>query len=414
MHFVHCCCADVAACQGGAIFAKSYQMLPAAKQSNRGLLRIQGSHLTNNTSGFGGALCCWHCRAEVKESSIGGNLALYTLKEWYGHDKMLGHETPNLYIPGLGGALAAVFDKFNSFVVVGNDTTLERNAAQMLGGAVYMYSSDECSKSGDKWNATVAQYGLEHYVAACGMYFSYQSDGAGENKAMLGGDVLAWTGQSNYSPCCSNANGSMMTCSSEGEAASGCDDGRGGEPAANNLIATLPAQVLVYNTSCLPNGTQFRPNETVSQALDDCLLGFSKAPGSTSLYNDSFQKRPVRLYSGHQLNITAVVIDGYSNVMDVSKSDEARLARFLNRGDGQIGGAEDLANQAVQALSDPQLMVEKTHPDLFVIGKLTRELQTTASFTDVALQPVVRPVENAPYSFALKAGEGSSILRQVS
>ena len=430
------CCNTSAAAQGGAIFSKALQMLPSAVSSGRGLVSITRSRLTNNTSGFGGALCCWHCRAEIKGSSIIGNYALYTLDEWYGYDKMLGNDKQR-YVEGVGGAIAAVFDQHNSFVVVGNDTILEENAAQMLGGAVYMYAIDndekKCNVSAknDVWDEVVEQYGVvEGPIRPCEV--SFPSSMEGKNKAVMGGNVLAWTGQPVYKACCSSVDGSVMKCTEGPQGPPVCDAANSTQKA---MLGTLPAQVLVYNTSCLDvmspcsktaalsaagDSCWFAPAVDINITFDECLLGFSDAPAVVNSSYDYSRRSNMtlgRLYSGGQLNITAIVIDGYRKVMNVSNPTQDQLTGLVNSGSGrtdQPGHTAGAAQAAAVVVRSPELNLTQTDPGLFVIGDLTQPLGVTAQFWDLSLQPVQRPTNNANHNFSIIAGQESNMLRQVS
>ena len=353
---------------------------------------------------------------------------------------MLGDQNKELYVPGVGGAIAAVFDLHNSFVVVGNETSLESNVAQYLGGAVYMYSDEkECniSTKNDAWDQIMTQYGGgEGAVRPCEVSFPSNTDGG--NEAVLGGQVLAWAGQPAYKTCCSSADGSVMQCAEGPRTPPEC--GNAGKGTGASLFVTLPAQVLVYNTSCLnltrPCSKYEKLSAAGSEAIgldcwlqrdsgvedkyDGCLLGFSEAPAySNSRFNETYHAKLKlgRLYSGWQLDLTAVVIDGYGRVMSMSKPNQGRAVELADPDPGH-GGQFDHVPAAVAAaaasITPPLLNLAQTDTGLFVIGNLTASLGLTAQFRDLSLQPVKPPRENYNYSFALVAGEGSSILRQVS
>ena len=398
------------------MFIWSHQKLPLAQ----GLVNVTNCTITGNTSPFGGAVCCWRCRAAIRNSSFESNLALNTLEKWSGNNKMLGNSDQELYVAGVGGAVAAVFDGHRSFVVIDNETRLETNAAQMLGGAVYTYSKEkECNVGdSDKWDPN-AHYGFApDTVRACGV--SFLSGEEGGNKASLGGDILAWSGQGVYKACCSSADSSAVQCS-EGPKQPVCSAGTG----ADQLYATLPAQVVAYNTYCLDEirscselatSCWFSPAEPVGTEFDRCVMGFSDAVDSR--FNKTFNSwQQARTYSGWQLSITAIVIDGYEKVMNLSNPDQRQLVELVqlaNPGPGQgaAKAAEWAANTAT--FKPPQLQIKPASSDLFVIGDLVAPLAVTAQFLDLALQPVVPPRETfASYNFTLFHQEGGTILRQV-
>jgi hypothetical protein len=157
------------------------------------------------------------------------------------------------------------------------------------------------------------------------------------------------------------------------------------------------------------------------------LLGFTEAP---DLVTKRFNKtghalQRGRLYSGGQLDITAVVIDGHSNVMNASNPDKKQLVGLVeNHGLGQdhlLGrmpaGAEEVAAWAAEPnVTQPNRfeLVKQANSSLFVIGNLTAPLGVTAQFFNLSLQPVDPPrAKSVKYGFELFPGQNSTILRQV-
>ena len=351
---------------------------------------------------------------------------------------------------GVGGGIAAVFEQKKSFVFLGDNTTLAGNVAQMLGGGVYMYSkSDGCkTDTSDGWDPAELFQLPQGAVKQCGVSFSGTRGLKDGNDAFLGGKVLAWTGQAAFQVCCGSENGTDIVCSKGSQPEPICPvTGQGDKP--SDLYATLPAQLLAYNKSCLcevyarGNGSHpptpaaaecglgdflFEAGKPVRDSFDKCLLGASSAPERGEFKNkSSVDSQAVRLYSGAQVNITAVVVDGYHSVMDLTTPAKDELVMLINHdlpgptGSqlNQTAAAEGYSQAAAAwAVNDKILqpaMVQLQQKDsrLFVIGNLTVPLGVTAAFTDLALQPVIAPRANMNYSFNLTAGEKSNILRQV-
>jgi hypothetical protein len=130
-----------AALQGGAIFAKSLQSLP----SGQGLVKILNTRIVNNTSSFGAGVACWDCRAVILNTSIVGNVAIHTLPAWvWVNNEMIGSKNHNLdlHVKGVGGAVAAAFESSKTFVYIDQDSTIEGNRAQTVGGAIYVYKKE--------------------------------------------------------------------------------------------------------------------------------------------------------------------------------------------------------------------------------------------------------------------------------
>jgi hypothetical protein len=423
--------------QGGGVFLKGLQR----DRVGQGTTFLNNCKILNNTASFGGGMACSACRAVLSDVQLEGNNALLpadlqnmilsrkaptalssnssgnssqgilTPDAWQGAigggtQDVSGHEQGwqrPYVVAGVGGGIAANLAG-NSFVVLLNGSTLDNNRAQQLGGGVYLNSSTTCQR-----DLIPGQYQGEK--APCGVLIDSEVVVGSENKAVLGGALVAWTGQAAFHWCCSNSRGGTrgQQCFNATERPL-CQGSQLWDADPAELYGTLPAQMLAFNNSCLMKHIQL--NESAAAAAPkvrgDPPLALQYAgqpiPDWTKQCLMTGQAASPQLYSGGVLAMTVVVLDEYDNIMNMQRSylAESSARPMSSDWDGMASGEDG-----------PQLLVEQSDMSLFVIGELRADLNVTAQFANLSLQPVQPPRENILHNFTLAPTKESDILRQV-
>ena len=355
-----------------------------------------------------------------------------------------GHERGVLMpyiISGVGGGIAANLAG-SSFILLNGASTLDNNKAGQLGGGIYLNSSkNSCDRE-------YVPVGLGDRVVPCGVFLDAGVEVGGGNYAPLRGALLAWTGQAAFKWCCGSSAGSgvgsggrdqQQQCFNATEPPN-CP----GSPLMNVkpalLYGTLPTTMVAFNNSCLKEQMPQNLSAVLDAAAaagnqDDpgtappALIFAGQSPPEWTL-NCSMTGQAIRpqLYSGGVLNMTVVVLDGYGNVMNMGPSylvadhalQDASSARADVSSGTTAGSSTDAgSNTGVIAAAwavaedEPQVLVRQSDMGLFVIGELKAELDVTAQFTNLSLQPVQPPRENKVHNFTIVPTKDSDILRQV-